>query len=263
MFVVGDLNLVNTQLAANPQLSDLIAKWKSERPLSLQGTTPITTDDWPYLYLESHSIPVLFYLAAIVIGGALLAVSRRHKIGLIGAAWDSRMFAFFFMGAAFLLLEVHNISVSAAIFGSTWNVNAMIVAGILTVILVANGFVERLPRIPVLIPVIGIALSCLALYALPWAVFRTLSPMNRIWVVPIAVAVPMFFSGILFARMFEETSQRDAALGANLLGALCGALLQSLTFIFGTKALLLIVLGFYACAVCCWVRRPVAKGWNC
>jgi len=34
-------------------------------------------------------------------------------------------------------------------------------------------------------------------------------------------------------------------LGANLIGALVGALLQSMTFVTGIKALLLMVAGFY------------------
>jgi hypothetical protein len=55
----------------------------------------------------------------------------------------------------------------------------------------------------------------------------------------------MLFSGIAFVRSFAVASDKSNALGANLIGALVGALLQSITFIVGIKALLLVVAGFY------------------
>lgn len=39
--------------------------------------------------------------------------------------------------------------------------------------------------------------------------------------------------------------EKGDALGANLVGTLVGALLQSVTYVIGIKALLLIVVGFY------------------
>ena len=47
---------------------------------------------------------------------------------------------------------------------------------------------------------------------------------------------------------------KAAALGANLIGAMVGALLQSATFITGIKALLLIVAGLYLLSVLTWPR---------
>ena len=55
----------------------------------------------------------------------------------------------------------------------------------------------------------------------------------------------MVFSGIVFIRSFAVVPGKGEALGANLIGALVGALLQSVTFVIGVKALLLIVAGFY------------------
>jgi len=57
--------------------------------------------------------------------------------------------------------------------------------------------------------------------------------------------LPMLFSGIVFIRSFAFVSGKDSALGANLVGALIGALLQSITFLTGIKALLLFVAFFY------------------
>jgi hypothetical protein len=65
-------------------------------------------------------------------------------------------------------------------------------------------------------------------------------------------SLPMLFSGIVFIRSFAATDDKSSALGANLIGALIGALLQSITFITGIKALLLVVAVFYILAV--WTR---------
>ena len=56
-------------------------------------------------------------------------------------AWAGSNWHFFFLGAAFLLLEVQNISKSSVVLGNTWQVNAVIVSGVLVMILLANLFV--------------------------------------------------------------------------------------------------------------------------
>jgi hypothetical protein len=53
------------------------------------------------------------------------------------------------------------------------------------------------------------------------------------------------------------TDDKSNALGANLIGALTGALLQSVTFVTGIKALLLIVAVFYILAI--WTRPGAGK----
>jgi hypothetical protein len=59
----------------------------------------------------------------------------------------------------------------------------------------------------------------------------------------------MALSGIVFARSFAAAEHKDRALGANLVGALVGAVLQSLSFLFGIKFLLILVACFYAMAM--------------
>src|SRR5262249_26029966 len=46
-----------------------------------------------------------------------------------------------------------------------------------------------------------------------------------------------------------RTERKDLALGANLIGALAGGLLQSVTFLTGIRALLLVVAGLYLLAL--------------
>ncbi len=70
----------------------------------------------------------------------------------------------------------------------------------------------------------------------------------------------MLFSGILFLRSFAAVTGKDVALGANLIGALAGALLQTVTFLTGIKALLLIVTGLYVLAMLARPRYDPPEG---
>ena len=60
------------------------------------------------------------------------------------------------------------------------------------------------------------------------------------------VAAPMFFAGIIFARWFQQTKTPSSALGANLIGAVLGGLLEYLSLVIGLRHLYLLVLVFYA-----------------
>jgi hypothetical protein len=69
-------------------------------------------------------------------------------------------------------------------------------------------------------------------------------------------AVPVFFAGLLFAAEFRDARSPSAALGANMIGAVVGGLLENLSFIFGMKALLLVAVVVYAgAAAALMVRR--------
>ena len=52
--------------------------------------------------------------------------------------WNRSHWHFLFLGAAFLLLEVQNISKASVVLGNTWQVNAVIVSGVLIMALLAN-----------------------------------------------------------------------------------------------------------------------------
>src|SRR5262249_34462734 len=76
LFVVGDSReAVEARLAADPKLAELVKGWQTN-PNDIGTTTRATTDDWPYLYLEKPTIPVLYFvLAGLLIG--LYAFGRR------------------------------------------------------------------------------------------------------------------------------------------------------------------------------------------
>ena len=190
----------------------------------------------------------------------LLFARSLGRLGTPGLlrGWDRSSWHFFFMGAAFLLLEVQNISKASVVLGSTWEVNAVIISSILALVLSANLIVALLPRLPAVPVYVLLCGTCLALYVVDLSRFAFLPYATKAVVVGLLTSLPMLFSGIVFIRSFAATPRKDLALGANLFGALVGGLLQPITFLIGVKALLLIVAGFYVAAL--WTLPKVSAG---
>ncbi len=249
LFVAGDLDAAGKQMARVRELERL-TELAETRPVSLPYTTAPATDDWPYLYLDQPRIPALFLLLGGLLGLLVLYGMREHGLprSMNPLAWNREPWHFFFLGAAFLLLEVQNISKASVVLGNTWLVNAVIISGVLTMVLVANMIVLRGPQVP-LLPLFAILVAVtLGLYATDLARFAFLPFMQKAIIVGLLTTLPMLFSGIAFASAFSVSTARDAALGANLLGAVVGAVLEPLSFLLGVKALLLVVAGLYVLA---------------
>jgi hypothetical protein len=124
-------------------------------------------------------------------------------------------------------------------------VNAVIISSVLSVALIANWIAYKFPKIPI-VPVYGLLIgTAVGLYFTDLARFGFLPYPTKALIVGTLTSLPMLFSGIIFVRSFAVAKDKSNALGANLIGSLVGALLQSITFIIGIKALLLIVAGFY------------------
>ncbi len=155
---------------------------------------------------------------------------------------------FFSMGAGFLLLETQVISRLALFFGTTWQVNGIVISALLAALLLANLLVGRrrtpMPR--------GMVMAALlaGLILAYWFPFDRIpgSPALVGGVATLVFAIPVFFAGILFAGEFRRAASPSAALGANMLGAVAGGLLENLSFIFGMRALLLVAIALYCLA---------------
>jgi len=251
MLIAGNVEAAHSRIGGDERLAGMVADWKREHPLDLSYATPPTTDDWPYLYLERPTIPLLFVLLAGLLWLIVIYARRRlaAPAGTNPLRWPRSAWHFFFLGAAFLLLEVQNISKAAVVLGNTWVVNAVIISAVLCMILLANAIAAKWPRIP-LGPVYGALIgSALALYFVDLARFAFLPFPTKALLVGVLTTLPMLFSGIVFVRSFKVAPRKDLALGANLYGALVGGLLQSISFLTGIKFLLLIVAAFYGLAL--------------
>jgi len=245
MFVTGDLESIQKQLAQNSRLAAYIRQQQAAYPLPLTHNTKIATDDWPYLYLESPKIPVLYYLLIGLMIVIFIRSYRKWQAGNNPALLTRTSRHFFFLGAAFLLLEVQNISKASVVLGNTWQVNAVIISSILGMALLANWIAYQFPKLSITPVYVMLIATCLGLYLVDLARFGFLPYFTKAIIIGTLTSLPMLFSGIIFIRSFAVVKEKNNALGANLMGALVGALLQSITFIIGIKALLLVVAGFY------------------
>jgi len=239
------------QRAQQPDLALLIANNPPPFPVTLGGAPPPATDDWPYVYHVSHSIPrtyltislVLLVISVLTVGGA---IERRRA-----STWR-----FFFLGAGFLLLETQMIGRLALYFGTTWMVNCVALSAILLVLVAANSLVAWRKSGSLGVFYVLLVGSLLANYAFPWdrlpyqaSVIGTL--------LSAAYAVPVFCAGVIFADSFRQCVGKSSAFGANIVGAVLGGLAQNLSFVFGMKALLLVAVACYAFAgLCSLVESP-------
>lgn len=272
MFLTGSLPVIRAQLGKQVELARLLVHWHAAieiLPEELRETVKgnsktivhnreveLATDDWPYIYLESRTIPSLYFLlAGMLVVMFFVGLWRLNAMQLI-AQWRQSHWHFFFLGAAFMLLEVQNISKACVVLGSTWWVNAVIIGAILVMVLVANFIAARFPRLPTSWAFGALVASCLGLYFLDIARFAFLPFLTKAAVVGCLTCLPMLFSGVVFIRSFAAARAKDVALGANLFGSLIGGLLQTITFLTGTKALLLIVAALYGAAWLCRAPQP-------
>jgi hypothetical protein len=214
-------------------------------PLTLTGAPPIATDDWPYVYHRSHSIPRTYLtISLIVLAMALFLVQGTFQPAKV-STWH-----FFFLGGGFLLLETQLVSRLALYFGTTWLVNCVALTAILLVLVLSNLYVAR--RRP---DHLGLyyALLCFVLlgnYFFPWQALPYSAQTIGI-LLSVAYAIPVFFAGVIFTDSFSRHEEKSAAFGANIVGAVAGGLAQNVSFIFGVKALLLLGTIFYAVAGVC------------
>ena len=240
-FAISTSARVEEALVSDPRLAAFVRK---NQIVPQAARVPPTSDDWPYLYQEGRWIPrTYFSVGALVI---LLAFSLYLQIP--EARRQAPSLFFFSMGAGFLLLETQVISRLALYFGTTWQVNGIVISAMLTALLVANMVIDRSPRPTsrrwVLVGLLaGLALA----YSLPFS--RIPGPPAAVGMLVAAVfAVPVFFAGLLFSLEFRNVTSPSAALGANVLGAVAGGLLENLSLLIGLHSLLLVAVGLYAIA---------------
>jgi len=99
--------------------------------------------------------------------------------------------------------------------------------------------------------------SVLALAVVPLDSFNALAGASKLVAASAFLTAPVFFAGLVFIRSFAVCADKSRALGSNLIGALVGGLLESVSFISGIRALIVLVGLFYAAAL--WLR-PAKQG---
>ena len=209
------------------------------------------SDDRPFPYLRGRTIP-LFYLVtlALILAVSLLVVRTTTDV----RTGSLRPYAdLFFMGCAFLLLETKNVVGFALLFGTTWFVNSLVFAGILVAVYLAVEVARRvrLPHGIVLFGALGVSL--LAAWLVDPRSLLSLAVVPRFGAATLLAFCPVFLANLIFAQRFKSVGSSTIALGANVLGAMVGGVLEYAALVTGYRNLLLVVAALYGLA---YVLRP-------
>jgi SAM-dependent methyltransferase len=207
------------------------------------GESPIKavvpTDDWPFLYLRQRSIPphnLVFLAIALVLSGAALLLLPRGERRI--------RLPYFFLGAAFFLLETSNVIRMSLLYGSTWWVNTIVFAGILVLVLLSN-LTAAYWRTPLLACLVAMGIGILLAAWVPSELLLALSPAPRAIVSVALFLGPVYFGGLIFARLIRDETRLFEAYGSNVLGAVLGGSAEYLSLVLGFRFLLALALAFY------------------
>jgi hypothetical protein len=208
-----------------------------------QARIRIPTDDWPFLYIRPGTFPFAYVVILVLIVLTAFFGIRRIYGADVAKRFD---LALFLMGAGFMLWETRMVTELSLLFGSTWIVNSSVFFAILVMALAANLWVSRRPQRRIGRWYLPLAFSILVAWAVGAGGLNRL-PLWERWVIGgLFHALPVAFAGIIFSSLLRRSENPSAALGSNLLGAVCGGALEYLSLLIGLRALALLALALYA-----------------
>jgi len=217
-----------------------------EGRLSGDGSAVPSTDNWPFFYMQAPGFPSFYIGALAMVAGIALVM-----IGFLAPRGTLARFKpnFFFLGAAFMLLEARSLVIFSLLFGTTWIVNALVFFAILSSVLVAILITARW-RIQNRWPLFVLLFIVLAAnYLSPPSFFLDFgSTALRYTAVAVFAFLPVLIANLIFSNEFAGTEKASAAFAYNLIGIMFGGMFEYAALLVGYQDLLLIVTFFYALA---------------
>jgi len=202
----------------------------------------VPTDDWPFLYLPSRGVPQAYAFVVILLAFGSALVIRRY--GLSPRRFTAFHGHLFFLGGAFLLMEVYAINRLALLFGTTWIVSAVAIMVVLTLIVAANITVTVARNLGYTLAYAGLFGSLLVSYSLdPAAIVGRGIALSVAY--SLAALLPVYFAGLVFARSFAGSAAAGPAIGVNMLGAVIGGWAEYSSMALGIRALVVLAAAFY------------------
>jgi len=204
----------------------------------------LPSDDWPFLYLKEPKVPGHYacFLTTVLVASAA-------SLCLLPAGQRRIRLPYFFLGAAFFLIETSNVVKLALLYGSTWVVNVTVFAGILTLILLGNLVSRRLPSQKTGLLFAALLVSCAVSYLVRPALLLPIeSPLLRGAAAVVLFLAPIFVASLIFARLIRKEASLYPVYGSNLLGAMVGGATEYLSLVFGLQSLVVLAVVFYGLA---------------
>jgi hypothetical protein len=204
----------------------------------------LATDDWPFLYMPRRVYP----LSYVVMIGLVVLLSLLLHVSFFQEKPRATHLPFFFLGAGFMLVETKAITELGLAFGNTWHVIAIAIASILVMAFLANATVQRLrlgnPYLPYLLLFLSLSLGW-------WVAKSGGLPSTAVGRLGTAVVLtcPLFFSGIIFSALLSQQTRISTVMSMNLLGAMCGGILEYNSMYFGFRFLYILAMTLYAAAL--------------
>jgi SAM-dependent methyltransferase len=240
-FAISPSGRIEEALARDARLAQFVDRNPVE---PYDSSVRVTTDDWPYLYQRERSIPRTYLCVSVLViliaSGLYLNLPRVRK--------QAPSLFFFCMGAGFLLLETQAVSRLALYFGTTWEVNGIVISALLVALLAANFVASALPEtVPRSWIMAALIAGLLIAYGFPFSRIPG-QPSAVGTIAALVFSVPVFLAGLLFSVEFRKAGSPGSALGANVLGAVLGGLLENISLLVGMRALLLLTVAVYLVA---------------
>lgn len=237
-FLIGE-DMASREWGAYPGLTDV-----TEVLATSAVAADVSTDDWPFFYMPLRKYPSSYVMMILVLLAITLVFVRQTTPP------ESRGFSLpcFFLGAGFMLVETKGITELALVYGSTWAVTGIVIAGILVMAFLANLVVIRggAPS-----PLVTYGLLAIALLA---GMFVDSELLARLPAGAEGIALtglltlPLFFSGFAFSTELARAASVAVALSSNLLGAMLGGFLEYNSMYFGFDSLYLLAFAMYGLA---------------
>jgi hypothetical protein len=238
-----DIPYTESNLSIAPSTRGLQLPIIGHGRMRVDPSQALATDNWPFVYMPTPTIPTLYL-------GALGVISLLALLLIVGAAPREILsrfdWHFFLLGVAFMLLETRSLVTFGLLFGNTWMTNSLVFFAILSSVLLAILFNARFEMKHIWVFYILLFLFLLLNYFLPLNVLLGISsPILRYGLASLLAFAPIFCANVVFSHSFRDSMAADIAFASNLLGSMVGGMLEYIALAFGYQVLLLFVLVFY------------------
>lgn len=220
-------------------------------------SSDITTDNWPFPYLSKHSLPwrylVILITLLVVVYWLLSGLFAKKMYQIIAPNY-------FFMGAAFMLLETKSVVRFSLLFGTTWLVNSLVFFAILVSIFLSIRLVKYFNITNYRRWILFLFISLVVAYFFPEHVWLSFSPVARYVGVSILTFAPVFLANIIFSVLFQDSEDSTNNFASNVLGAAFGGVVEYSALAVGYNNLYIIIGLFYFLAFFWPNVRNMVKG---